>query len=50
MKLLVNSKNPSSNPLQKQRFFDPENAYRNPPLVLKYHTGSRDMPEREAGT
>ena len=43
MKLLTNSKNPFSNPLQRSfsGHFDPENAYRNPPMILKTRTESR---------
>ncbi len=42
MKLLTDSKNPSSNPFKMlwSGNFDPENAYRNPLVVMKYHTGS----------
>jgi hypothetical protein len=44
MKLLTNSKRPSSNPLQRLRsgHFNHGNVYRNPPVILKYHfSGSR---------
>jgi hypothetical protein len=43
MKLINNSKNSSSNPLQRLYScdFNHENAYRNLPVVLKIHTESR---------
>ncbi len=43
LKLPTNSKNPSSNPLQMlwSGDYDHENAHRNQPVVLKYHTGNR---------
>ncbi len=43
MKTLINSKSPSSNPLQmfSSGDFNRENAYVNPPVVLKIHTGRR---------
>jgi len=43
IKLITNSKNPSSNPLKMlwSSTFDPKNAYRSPPVVLKFNTGSR---------
>jgi hypothetical protein len=43
VKLLANSKDPSIHNLQmlSSGNFDHENAYRNPLVVLKYHTGSR---------
>ncbi len=43
IKLITNFKNPSSSPLQRlwSGHFNLENAHRDPPVVLKYHTGSR---------
>jgi hypothetical protein len=45
MKLLSNTKNPSSNPLQRLQNgdFDPGTVYWNPPVVLKYYTGHTQL-------